>query len=73
MARETLRDIPTGAGSSDPTFTQQVSVQPVNPSFQPVRDQLEKLRGALFSAGSAHASGLAATANQRARLEQKNK
>ena len=69
MPRETLRDIPSGPGKSDPVFTQQVSVQPVNPSFRPVRDQLEKLRDVLFSAGSALAAGLAATVNQRRALD----
>ncbi len=73
MARETLRDTPKGPGSSDPTFTQQVSVSPVNPSFRPIRDQLEKLRDGLFSAGSALASGLSVVAQHRALLERKKK
>lgn len=73
MARETLRDIPSGPGRSDPVFTQQVSVQPVNPSFRPVRDQLEKLRDVLFSAGSALAAGLASTVRQRSALEARKK
>lgn len=73
MARETLRDTPKGPGSSDPTFTQQVSVQPVNPSFRPIKDQLQKLREGLLAAGTALASGLAATANQRALLDRRKK
>lgn len=71
MPRETLRDIPSGPGSADPVFTQQVSVQPVKPSFRPIRDQLEKLRNGLFAAGTALATGLSALANQRAALERK--